>query len=66
MSLVQAVARPQRDAASGGLDDLRRVERLDRSHLSVVPDEPQRVASATSGWAARLALRVARSERTER
>lgn len=64
MSLVHAVVPVERTVASPRLEDLRRVERLDRSQLSVVSDGRENVATATSGWAARLALRVAKdSER---
>ncbi|PKN57275.1 MAG: hypothetical protein CVU56_11570 [Deltaproteobacteria bacterium HGW-Deltaproteobacteria-14] len=60
MSLVHAVVPAERTVASPRLEDLRRVERLDRSRLTVVTDGRDNVANATSGWAARLALRVAK------
>jgi len=58
MSLLHATVPALRHASARHLDDLRRVARLDRTHLSAAPDEHAQVASATSGWAARLALRV--------
>lgn len=60
MSLVLAAVSAPREAAAEGLADLRKVDGLDRRQLSVEQDGRERVASATTGWAARLALRVAK------